>query len=311
MNICSLYDFIENSETRGYIRTMQATRMEEEGGTRMAGGSAASTADGRALHDNWYQVDPLDKRTYVIHEPRYYQKNNVFLLIGTDRALLFDSGSGKRTIAPLIRQLTHLPIILFNSHAHFDHIGNNHEFKHIALTDLPINREQMKNNLFTPHWRLRLSFKRYSFPIQEWYKAGQTIDLGNRKLHVIPLPGHSADHAGLLDEENGYFFVADALYHGPLVANLPTAHIPDYARSAQAMIDIYAGHKILGSHFLPAPFMGQRHLLDLKAACGQALGSPRSWVNRLKPFLLFKHGTVTLQVSHAALKERDRGPAPA
>lgn len=257
-------------------------------------------ANQQGLVNNWYKIEALDQMTYVIHEPRYWQKNNQYLIIGTERALLFDSGSGRRGIAKLVEDLTVKPVVLFNSHAHYDHIGNNHEFEHIAMTDLEINKKQTTSDIFVPKWRTRLVPKRYAFRISEWVRPFHDIDLGGRTLKVVPLPGHSADHVGLVDEANGYIFAADALYQGPLSANLPTARVLDYLESARLLQSVFANHKIYGNHYAYTP-MEKEQIKDLIAVCEQALHVKRRLGQRLSPFPKFVSGTVTMYASHSSL----------
>lgn len=53
---------------------------------------------------------------------------NVGLVVGTDRALLVDTGAGPVQAAWLldrVRELTALPLVAVNTHAHFDHVFGN------------------------------------------------------------------------------------------------------------------------------------------------------------------------------------------
>lgn len=53
---------------------------------------------------------------------------NVGLVVGTDRALLVDTGAGPVQAAWLldrVRELTTLPLLVVNTHAHFDHVFGN------------------------------------------------------------------------------------------------------------------------------------------------------------------------------------------
>ena len=51
-----------------------------------------------------------------------------FLLIGTEKALLIDSGMKLHIAKDIAAQLTNLPIELLNTHADRDHIGSNEQF---------------------------------------------------------------------------------------------------------------------------------------------------------------------------------------
>jgi glyoxylase-like metal-dependent hydrolase (beta-lactamase superfamily II) len=64
---------------------------------------------GRMVDDYW-AVQNIDASTYALGEPRYYQVNYAYLIVGARRALLFDAGSGTRDIAGVVTSLTHLPV---------------------------------------------------------------------------------------------------------------------------------------------------------------------------------------------------------
>ena len=94
--------------------------------------------------DDYYVVADLGKNTFAIGEPRYGQCNFSYLIIGSARALLFDTGPGVRNIAPIVRQLTSLPVEALPSHLHFDHTGNLARFADVALPDLPALRPAIR-----------------------------------------------------------------------------------------------------------------------------------------------------------------------
>src|SRR5260370_29667298 len=76
----------------------------------------------------WFHVYSLDERTYAISEPKYWQQNVSYLLLGTRQALLFDTGPGLYSIRRVVASLTSLPLLVIPSHLHFDHVGDVHEF---------------------------------------------------------------------------------------------------------------------------------------------------------------------------------------
>ena len=79
----------------------------------------------------WYEVYRLPKNVYAIAEPRHFQEVNFFLIVGTDRAVLFDTGMGIVPVKPLIDELYQGEMIAVNSHFHFDHITDDHRFDRV------------------------------------------------------------------------------------------------------------------------------------------------------------------------------------
>ena len=58
-----------------------------------------------------FMVRKLTNFLYAIGEPNYYQKNYSYLLVGTDQALMFDSGANqKEDITLLARKITDKPL---------------------------------------------------------------------------------------------------------------------------------------------------------------------------------------------------------
>jgi hydroxyacylglutathione hydrolase len=156
--------------------------------------------------DDYYVVEAVDATTIAIGEPRYYQGNYSYLIIGTERAVLFDAGTGSRDIVPIVRSLTKLPITVIPSHLHFDHVGALGRFDRTALLDTPSLRARMRDS--------RLTLQRYeflgfiedlappTFRVDEWWGNNTTIDLGNRRVRVLSTPGHTPTSVSLYDQEH-------------------------------------------------------------------------------------------------------------
>src|SRR5271155_1887986 len=67
-----------------------------------------SAADARTAPPGYFRVYPLDPQTYVISEPKYWQENVSYLLLGTRQALLFDTGPGIYSIRAVVQSITSL-----------------------------------------------------------------------------------------------------------------------------------------------------------------------------------------------------------
>ncbi len=110
-----------------------------------------------------------------------------FLLTGTERALVIDTGMNGVDIRGAVSAHTGLPLALLNTHADRDHIGSNAQFDsfymHPAEAAFYYNEQ---------HGRGRM------LPVFD----GDVIDLGGRALEIVHLPGHTPGSITVLDRRN-------------------------------------------------------------------------------------------------------------
>lgn len=53
---------------------------------------------------------------------------NMYLLLGSEKALLIDTGNGLSDLPQAIGEITDLPLTVVNTHGHYDHIHGNYLF---------------------------------------------------------------------------------------------------------------------------------------------------------------------------------------
>lgn len=225
-------------------------------------------------HDDYFTTQLIAAGTYAIGEPRYFQQNYSYLIIGSKRALLFDAGPGVRDIRSVAESLTGLPITFLPSHLHYDHVGNSVTFDRIALPDIPAIRSRANGSTFSPSDRQHLGFMEGldppSWRVDEWIVPGSEIDLGDRVLKVYYTPGHTDDSISLFDAGKGLVFSGDYLYPGPLYGFLPNSSMRDYLATTGPLVDelprdviFYGAHR----NSPPGPpTLGYGDLEDLRAA---------------------------------------------
>jgi glyoxylase-like metal-dependent hydrolase (beta-lactamase superfamily II) len=221
--------------------------------------------------DDYFIVQVIDPQTFAIGEPRYHQQNFNYLIAGSERALLFDAGSGYRDIRPLAEALTDLPITFVPSHFHFDHVGNEITFERVAVVDLPHLRARAQGGQLQLEWQEHLgSAEGYAAPtlqVDEWLQPDGVIDLGGRELRVLFTPGHTDDSISLLDETAGLLFSGDFLYPGPLYAFLPNSRMGDYLQGTRtvlaAVADARADTHVHGAHRDGPPGAPEQSLADV------------------------------------------------
>lgn len=219
--------------------------------------------------NNWFARRELEDDVTLLWEPHVhiFFRCNIWLVRGRDRDLLIDSGMGLRPLMPQLGLTPGKPVIAVATHAHVDHIGGLHEFDDRrahecgthAYADMPdeitlahMFREFEDPVDALPHegWSVD-DFRLAPAPISTELAAGHMIDLGDRRLRVLHLPGHSPDSIGFLDETRGLLFSGDALYDGPLIDDFPNSDVHAYEGTMQALrtLDIRRGHGGHGPSF--------------------------------------------------------------
>jgi hydroxyacylglutathione hydrolase len=246
--------------------------------------------------DDYFVIEAIGEGTFAIGEPRYYQGNYSYLIIGTQRAILFDAGSGNRDIVPVVRSLTGLSVTVVPSHLHFDHVGALGRLDRTALLDDADLRKRAVSGSITLERYEFLGFadglRRPTIAVDEWWRAGMIIDLGGRRLTVLRTPGHTPTSLSLYDAEHRLLFCGDFVYPGMLYAFLPGASRSQYARTNELLLQtidpntlILAAHPDDRAKVLSAPRLAVTDLRALRAAlssiaAGNALSSgfyPRSF----------------------------------
>lgn len=238
--------------------------------------SAPALAKGRMVDDYW-AVQEIGPGTYAIGEPRYYQQNYSYLILGEKRALLFDSGSGTRDMRPVVAALTRLPITLMVSHLHYDHLGGAAFFGGVTLADFPQLHAQAPAQALVPSRYQYLGMfddlPRPHLQVFGWQALGSTIDLGGRHIEVIAAPGHTPTSIVLFDAAAHQLFSGDFLYPTTLYAFLPGASLGAYRQTAERLLTtlpadttIWAAHCCRAGEAPSAPWLSMGDLRDLQAA---------------------------------------------
>ena len=71
---------------------------------------------------DWFTVEMIDKDTFAISEYKHWEETHCYLLSGTEKAVLIDTGLGVANIKEIVDSLTTLPVLVVTTHVHWDHI---------------------------------------------------------------------------------------------------------------------------------------------------------------------------------------------
>lgn len=166
------------------------------------------------------------------------------LFVGTERALLLDTGFGFGDLRGAVRSITDLPLVIVCTHGHSDHTFGNGLFTepvYLDKRDMDLCRRQNnrahreKNIRIARHWGAgyggaeeeggpEVKYEDIlsdSFDEETYLTLGcgdlrpldpeQCIDLGGLHLMPVHVPGHTAGSIGLLWQEKNIFFSGDAM----------------------------------------------------------------------------------------------------
>jgi glyoxylase-like metal-dependent hydrolase (beta-lactamase superfamily II) len=199
--------------------------------------------------DPWFEVYKIRPGIFAIYEPHQLEEVISYLVLGSDRALLFDTGMGISNIQAVVAGMTRLPVSVVNSHTHNDHVGDNWRFSDVYGMDTEFTRANARGSKEDAQAELApdeicgalpagFDAKAYAtkpFHITHWLHDGDKIELGGRTLKVIGTPGHTPDAIALLDEKNGLLFTGDSFYLGPIYLYRPETDLDAYVASMEKL----------------------------------------------------------------------------
>jgi glyoxylase-like metal-dependent hydrolase (beta-lactamase superfamily II) len=203
-----------------------------------------------SLPGSWFEVYRVHPGVFAIYEPHHYEEVICYLIVGSQRALLFDTGLGIGNLRDIVSRLSPLPVTVLNSHTHFDHIGDNWQFRDILGLDTPFTRRNASGashrqvsgavgperfcGVLPPGFEPD-AYSIRPFHISSFVSDGHVVDLGDRALEVLLTPGHTPDSLCLLDRKNRLLFTGDTFYPGPIYLYVPETDVSAYSRSVDRL----------------------------------------------------------------------------
>jgi glyoxylase-like metal-dependent hydrolase (beta-lactamase superfamily II) len=240
---------------------------------------------------NHHNSDPsiyqykYDENTFILRENKClnFEANFIYVLFGHDKVLVQDTGSIPQgfsqsafkqafplrdTVETIIgtwlaahpaadgtaRTRDSIELLVTHSHSHGDHVSGDFMFRQADGTPFP----------HTQIAGLRPNDVATFFHIANWPTGSSSIDLGQRTLDILPIPGHEASHIAVYDHGSHLLLSGDSLYPGHLFVSRWT----DYRASMQRL-DAWAKETdaggaplrpiayVLGNHIEKSPTAGQ------------------------------------------------------
>lgn len=150
-----------------------------------------------------------------------------YLVLGTEKALLIDSGAGETDVKSVCEEITKLPIMLVNTHYHDDHTSANKDFSDVYMHPADVRKLKEWNQIT---------------PVSEGY----VFELGGRQLEVIEIPGHTPGGIALYDREANIMFTGDTVGKMPIFLVPGDCDLDAFEASLKKLLkfdaDMYGAH---------------------------------------------------------------------
>ena len=251
--------------------------------------------------DHWFERRRLDDDVTLVWEPHVdpLLRCNIWHVRGRDRDLVVDTGMGVASLADALTDLIDRPVVCVATHLHADHVGSFHEFEERLMHPLDAAGMQPYAHPIPLVWAqaeatLVAALKESGFEIEvpclidalphagfdpaafrtrgaaptATVTEGCVVDLGDRRLEVLELPGHTPGSIGLWEEGRRILFTGDALYDAGLIDSFPESDVAAYCATMRRLLEVPAevvhpGHD---------PSFGRARMLELARAYLESRG---------------------------------------
>lgn len=195
--------------------------------------------------------------SYILRQNKcqHFEAPFIYLLMGKNKALLLDTGSVESAIEfPLFQKVSQLmkqyqaeadvaelELLVLHSHGHSDHYAGDSQFLNQANVSLIAPTEKALKKFFSAN---------------QSSKEEISIDLGKRKVTILPTPGHQEEAITLYDSQTQWLLTGDSFYPGLVYVK----HWQDYRTSIHSLAKFSERNKVstvLGAH------------IEMKSAAGK------------------------------------------
>jgi glyoxylase-like metal-dependent hydrolase (beta-lactamase superfamily II) len=235
---------------------------------RRAGRRRAVTDLGLAVASPWFGVEDVGEGVTKVTEPHLsgLVSANLWWIRGRRHDVLVDTGLGVASLRQHLPEVVDHDTLAVISHTHLDHTGGAHELERVAVHELEADAMAMPPPA-SLHPRTELELLGLALPddadlpssllealpepgydpsayavrpatVTRTLVDGDVIDLGDRRLRIIHLPGHTAGSIVVLDEDLRWLYTGDVMYDGPLFDEMYGADIRSYVASMRRLLDL-------------------------------------------------------------------------
>ena len=217
------------------------------------------------MKPKWKKLYP---DTYSLQDKGPAGNVSIFLLVGTEKALLIDSGYGLLDLPALIRKITDKPVVLVNTHGHLDHANGSWQFEEAYLhsEDMVVYQQHAAPQFLRRSFGEKGDAQRLEAmtaaspakvkPLDEITE----MDLGDRKVQILHMPGHTKGSVCILDEANKSAFTGDNLNRSIWLSLQESVSVAEYKAVLEQLLPILKSKDIIFNY--AAHWPGKTRLQD-------------------------------------------------
>ena len=202
------------------------------------------SADCETNEDPAIEVFQYDQASYILRQNKClsFEAPFIYLLIGKEKVLVLDTGASKsesdfplyETVRSLISTKSGVEkeLLVVHSHNHSDHYAGDTQFE-----------GQPNVTVVEPNFSALTQF----FALSQWPNGETYLELGGRKLTVVPTPGHQEEAISIYDPHTRWLLTGDTFYPGYIYIK----SWDEYKRSIARLVALSRTHDIsaiLGAH---------------------------------------------------------------
>ncbi len=208
---------------------------------------------------------PVEKIKDGIYRLNEFDGTNCYLVIGSEKAMLIDCGTGFCDLKGAVKEITDLPLIVAATHGHVDHIGGMGQFESIYIHKDDCKKiNEIQQSLFMRKL-FTLSNKAVienGFSAKDVFKpefntkiikmnGSEVFRLGGKTVRVRHTPGHSLGSVAFIVDEDKIIFSGDNVCDALWMMLPGSTSIEEWLPSAQWLYEMSADYDVYWGHRTP------------------------------------------------------------
>jgi glyoxylase-like metal-dependent hydrolase (beta-lactamase superfamily II) len=213
----------------------------------------------------WFAIKPYEGGVFRVSEVHVdpYAVGDIWLVRGSERDVAVDTCSGLVPAGPVLEAIAGKPLLAVATNSSYDHAGGWYSFRERAChvldaealrnpsDDISDILDYLSDDML---WKLpregfeAADYRNVGAEATRLLADGDRIDLGDRSLEVLHLPGRTLGGVAIWDASTGNLFTGDMLYDGDAGLDWPPEFPGPYCESLRRMRDLPVAY-VHGGHY--------------------------------------------------------------